>query len=123
MEFYILPLFGILLGVLEVYFSRKNKKFKCSGIATKNWLTLYRYRWLLGLPMAVGAYFLHWTVEKDAGKFTIVGFPFMVVGFDAAGRDYVSSFTIPAAFLNALIWYSFSHVILFLSGPALKKVY
>lgn len=55
---------------------------------------------LLGYPYSFG---------DETGR--IVGIPFMVAYFDSAGRDYVSSFMLPAMIGNAAFWFTAPHII------------
>jgi hypothetical protein len=56
---------------------------------------------LLGYPYSFG---------DETGR--IVGIPFVVAYFDSAGKDYVSSFMLPAMIGNAAFWFTVPHILL-----------
>src|SRR4051794_19204880 len=96
---------GIALIMLEILASRSNQRVAVSLPPPKiKWHKAYRWRLLVGAPLAVAQYFISYPLAGGQDQYQVHGFPFMVMAIDQRGWDYTGFLSIPFLMLNALIW-------------------
>jgi hypothetical protein len=110
--FWLLLLLAVVLAVLEVLASRRNRAVRSSGQAGPRWNAAHRWRWAFGVPLAVASVFVSYPAAGATETYWVTGFPFMAAAFDQAGRDYVGPFTPFAFAANAAIWFFFPSLFL-----------
>jgi hypothetical protein len=98
-------IFGVVLIALEVFASRSNRRVAAAlPPAVSSWRSIYRWRFLLGAPLAVASAFISYPLSGGEDQYQVHGFPFMVMAIDQRGWDYVGFLSIPFLVLNGLIW-------------------
>jgi len=70
----------------------------------RSWRVLWRLRWVIGIALGFGSYFLRYPLEGGKDLYTVYGIPFVSYAFDSKGHDYVGPLTIPAVALNFVTW-------------------
>lgn len=110
--FYLFLIIALLIIASEVFSARANKRTKQTGTVGKEWLRVYRWRWLTGIPFAVASAFIYYPMSGKTETYKVLGFPLFVAAFDEAGRDYVGPFTGPFFIGNAVIWFFIPHFFL-----------
>lgn len=112
--YYVLLLVTVLIIGLELFTSLKNQKTFFDGAADPVWNRIYRWRWVAGIPFAIGSALFHYTASGgDAGMFEVRGFPLVVAMVDEKGLSYAGPMSVPFLVANAAIWYFAPHLILY----------
>ena len=111
---YVILTLTVAIIIAEIVAAYKMKKAYKSNNFKKIWRNPYKLRWLFGAPLAIGSFFMTYTIDGETEKYRILGFPIMAAAFDEAGRDYVSPLTGPIMFGNAIFWYFLPWVFLFI---------
>lgn len=94
---------GLATLGLSVWSWRRNRRLAIADMPPL-WRNLWRLRWVIGVVLGCGSYFLHYPWEGGDGTYTVYGVPFMSFAFDQEGRDYVGPLTIPALIMNFIVW-------------------
>lgn len=102
---------GMLLIALEVLASRRNRRFVAS-LYDKKWLWVYRWRFVLGVPLAITSVFVSYPLSVGEDQYQVSGFPFMVMVIDQNGWDYVGFMSIPFLIINGFIWFCIPSLVL-----------
>lgn len=110
---YVIIILTVAIIISEIMSAVKLKKAYKNNKIEGRLKKLYKWRWLLGAPLAIGSFFTFYTVQGDTEKYRIIGLPIMAAAFDEAGRDYVSPLTGPIMFGNAIFWYFIPWLFLF----------
>lgn len=110
--FWLMPIIGLALASIEALAARHNRATRASGETTPSWVTVHRWRWVVGIPFAVLSAFVIYPMSGATESYRVMGFPFMVAVFDQAGRDYVGPFTPFAFAANTAVWYFLPHLFL-----------
>jgi hypothetical protein len=95
---------GVVLIVLEVVASRSNRRFAVGLPADSRWLMVYRWRFPIGVPLAIASAFVSYPLTGGGEQYQVSGFPFLVMAIDQRGWDYVGFMSIPFFVVNCLIW-------------------
>lgn len=96
--------FGIVLVALEILASKKNRSTAASSPPDSTWLQCYRWRYLIGVPLAIASAFVSYPLSSGEDNYQITGFPFLVMAVDQRGWDYAGLLSFPFLVINALIW-------------------
>lgn len=102
---------GLFLIALEVLASRNNRRFAAS-LYDKKWLWVYRWRFVLGVPLVITSVFVSYSFSVGDDQYQVSGFPFMVMVIDQNGWDYVGFMSIPFLIVNGLIWFCIPSLVL-----------
>jgi hypothetical protein len=97
-------IFGVGMIVLEALASRSNRGFAATARPESTWHLVYRWRYLVGAPLAVASAFVSYPLSGSEDQYQISGFPFMVMAIDQRGWDYVGILSVPFLVLNGLLW-------------------
>jgi hypothetical protein len=95
---------GVALMVLEALASRNNKRIAATSAPGSRWMLMYRWRYLVGAPLAVASAFISYPLSSGDDQYQITGFPFLVMAIDQRGWDYVGFLSLPFLVLNGLVW-------------------
>jgi hypothetical protein len=95
---------GIGLVALEIVASKKNKYTAVASPPESRWLRAYRWRYLIGAPLAIASAFVSYPLSSGEDDYRITGFPFLVMAIDQRGWDYVGLLSLPFLVINALVW-------------------
>ena len=95
---------GFMILALETIALWQNRKFARLTPRESAWQRFYRWRYLLGLALAVASTFLWYPSLINGERFKVVGLPFVVALFDQAGKDYVGTLTIPSFLSDFVVW-------------------
>ena len=111
----ILTILGVIVIILG-FFAMRFTKHLCES--NEKYLIQRRLRkasMIIGGVLAVASwpltYFLGYPYVTGAETGRVVGLPFIVAYFDSAGRDYISSFMLPAIIGNSAFWFTVPHII------------
>jgi hypothetical protein len=96
--------FGVALIVLEVLASKNNKRIAATSLPESRWLLMYRWRYIVGAPLAVASAFVSYPLSSGEDRYQITGFPFLVMAIDQRGWDYAGFLSLPFLVLNGLVW-------------------
>ena len=109
-----------ILGVIEIilgFFAMRFTKRICES--NEKYLFQRRLRkvsLIIGAGLAIASwpltYFLGYPYGTGVETGRVVGIPFIVAYFDSAGRDYISSFMLPAIVGNSVFWFAVPHIML-----------
>jgi hypothetical protein len=108
-----LMIVGVALLGLSAWAWRRNRLLIVAGMPPF-WRTFWRLRWIVGLALGCGSYFIRYPLEGEDGIYTVYGVPFMSYAFDQRGLDYVGPLTMPAIVLNFIIWACLPQLLLWL---------
>lgn len=95
---------SVALIVLEVLASKNNKRIAATSLPGSRWLLIYRWRYLVGTPLAVASTFISYPLSTGKDQYQISGFPFLVMAVDQRGYDYVGYLSLPFLVLNGIMW-------------------
>jgi hypothetical protein len=96
---------GVILIALEVLASQSNRHVAAALPSSHSrWRFAYRWRFLVGVPLAVASAFISYPLSGGEDQYQVHGFPFMVMAIDQRGWDYVGILSVPFLVLNGLIW-------------------
>jgi hypothetical protein len=116
-------LIALGLGVIEIICEKQNKRFYRSALRSSAWSCVFKFRWALGMPLALCSLFVHYFVQVESTKYKAYGYPLAYTFFDEAGRNFVMPALIALAFIsiNALLWGFFPSVALWIWKLRVKK--
>jgi len=98
-----LMLLGVVLLIASIWAWRKNRPVVVSEMPSL-WQVIWRWRWVIGVALGVGSYFLRYPLESSGARYMVYGVPFMSYAFDSKGHDYVGPLTTFAIALNFATW-------------------
>jgi len=116
----VLTLIGIGVLGASIWAWRRNRQLTVSAMPAL-WRSVWRWRWLIGLALGVGSYFLRYPLEGGGDRYTVYGVPFMSYAFDQRGHDYVGPLTVPALILNFVTWAVLPQLLLWVFGGRQAK--
>ena len=107
--------FAVAMSLIAAEFlaAKSNRRAHAEGGMRIAWTVLYRWRWAIGVPLAVVSVFVSYPYTGATEVYRVFGFPLPAAAFDQAGHDYVSFLTIPIFMANAIIWYFMPQILLF----------
>jgi hypothetical protein len=112
--FWVWLLVGFIVVALETIALWQNRKFAKLMPRERAWRRVYRWRYLLGLVLAVASTFLWYPSFFNGERFTVVGLPFVIMLFDQAGKDYIGTLTIPSFLADIVVWLLIPDLLLWL---------
>jgi hypothetical protein len=95
---------GLVLVTLEIVASKKNGRTAAASPPESRWLRVYRWRYLIGAPLAIASAFISYPLSSGEDKYEVTGFPFLVMAIDQRGWDYAGFLSLPFLVINALVW-------------------
>ena len=110
-----LALIGVALLGASVWAWHKNRRLTISTMPAL-WRAAWCWRWLIGLVLGVGSFFLRYPLEGGGNNYIVYGVPFMAYAFDQHGHDYVGPLTMPALIFNCVTWAMLPQLFLWVFG-------
>jgi hypothetical protein len=98
-----LMVIGVVVLATSIWAWRKNRKVVVANMPPL-WRAFWRWRWVIGVALGVGSYFLRYPLDGTTDRYMVHGVPFMSYAFDQRGHDYVGLLTMPALLLNFVTW-------------------
>lgn len=98
-----LMLTGVVVLAASIWAWRKNRKVVVNEMPSL-WRAFWRLRWVIGVALGIGSYFLRYPLDGTTDRYMVYGVPFMSYAFDQRGHDYVGPSTMPALALNFVTW-------------------
>ena len=113
----IVGILGLVAGALAV---RANFRLSRGPDMPPRWRSFRVLSIMLGVAVGLSTYPLTYrmgyTVSAPDGPGRVVGIPFFVAYFDAAGNDYIGWITLAGTVANALFWFLVPQILLWLYG-------